>query len=44
MDEFALIDRLFAPLARGAAGAFDLRDDAAVFEIAEGHRLVVTKD
>lgn len=44
MDEFALIDRLFAPLARGAAGAFDLRDDAAVFEIAEGHRLIVTTD
>ena len=32
MDEFAAIDRLFAPLARGAAGAFDLRDDAAAFD------------
>ncbi len=44
MDEFALIARLFAPLARGALGAFDLRDDAAAFDVARGHRLIVTKD
>ncbi|MEE8274429.1 MAG: AIR synthase related protein, partial [Alphaproteobacteria bacterium] len=44
MDEFALIAELFAPLSRGAPGAFELTDDAAVIEVAAGRRLVVTKD
>ncbi len=44
MDEFALIAELFAPLSRGAPGAFELTDDAAVIEVAAGQRLVVTKD
>ncbi len=44
MDEFALIAEIFAPLARGAPGAFGLEDDAAVVEVAAGRRLVVTMD
>ncbi|MFQ5783843.1 MAG: thiamine-phosphate kinase [Alphaproteobacteria bacterium] len=44
MDEFALIEELFAPLARGAPGAFGLTDDAAVIGVQPGRELVVTKD
>jgi thiamine-monophosphate kinase len=44
LDEFGEIARLFRPLTRGAAGAFDLMDDAAVIPQREGHDLVVTKD
>ena len=44
MDEFTLIDELFAPLARGAPEAIGLADDAAVVEVRAGHRLVVTTD
>ncbi len=44
MDEFALIAELLAPLSRGAPGAFDLTDDAALLSVPEGHRLVATKD
>ena len=44
MDEFDLIARHFAPLARGEAGALGLTDDAALVEVAAGRRLVVTKD
>jgi thiamine-monophosphate kinase len=44
LDEFGEIARLFRPLAHGAAGAFDLRDDAAVIPSRPGYDLVVTKD
>lgn len=44
LDEFGEIARLFRPLARGAAGAFDLLDDAAVIPSRPGFDLVVTKD
>ena len=43
-DEFGEIARLFRPLTRGAAGAFDLLDDAAVVPGRPGFDLVVTKD
>lgn len=42
MDEFALIRKLFAPLA--AEGALDLRDDAAILSPPPGMDLVLTKD
>jgi len=42
--EFELIDRLFAPLARGFAGAFDLRDDVATLPARAGHELVLKTD
>ena len=43
-DEFSEIARLFRPLTGGAAGAFDLMDDAAVVSQRPGFDLVVTKD
>ncbi|MDE2487683.1 MAG: thiamine-phosphate kinase [Alphaproteobacteria bacterium] len=43
-DEFGEIARLFRPLTFGAAGAFDLMDDAAVIQSRPGCDLVVTKD
>ena len=43
-DEFGEIERLFRPLTRGAPGAFDLLDDAAVIPSRPGWDLVVTKD
>ncbi|MDB5416823.1 MAG: thiL [Phenylobacterium sp.] len=43
-DEFGEIERLFRPLTGGAAGAFDLLDDAAVVPQRPGFDLVVTKD
>lgn len=43
-DEFGEIARLFRPLTRGDAGAFDLLDDAAVIPSRPGFDLVVTKD
>jgi thiamine-monophosphate kinase len=43
-DEFGEIARLFRPLTAGAAGAFDLLDDAAVVPQRPGLDLVVTKD
>jgi thiamine-monophosphate kinase len=43
-DEFSEIARLFRPLTGGAAGAFDLMDDAAVVPQRPGFDLVVTKD
>jgi thiamine-monophosphate kinase len=43
-DEFSEIARLFLPLTGGAAGAFDLKDDAAVVPQRPGFDLVVTKD
>lgn len=42
--EFAEIERLFRPLTGGAAGAFDLMDDAAIVPQRPGFDLVVTKD
>ncbi len=44
LDEFGEIRRLFLPLTRGAAGAFELKDDAAIVPQRPGHDLVVTKD
>jgi thiamine-monophosphate kinase len=43
-DEFGDIERLFRPLTRGAPGAFDLLDDAAVLPRRAGYDVVVTKD
>lgn len=43
-DEFDEIERLFRPLTRGAPGAFDLLDDAAIIPSRPGYDLVVTKD
>lgn len=43
-DEFGQIRRLFRPLTRGAAEAFDLLDDAAALPARPGFDLVVTKD
>jgi len=43
-DEFGEIARLFRPLTGGAAGAFDLLDDAAVAPRRPGFDLVITKD
>lgn len=44
LDEFELIARYLAPLARAEPGAFGLLDDAAILDIAPGQRLVVTAD
>lgn len=42
--EFELIERYFAPLARGFPGAYRLRDDAALIAPAPGHDLVAKSD
>ncbi|HEY3776747.1 MAG TPA: thiamine-phosphate kinase [Rhizomicrobium sp.] len=42
--EFELIEKLFAPMAHGAAGAFGLRDDAAVLAPPDGHEFVLKVD
>ncbi len=42
MDEFALIEKLFGPLA--GPGALDLKDDAAILTPPPGMDLVLTKD
>ena len=42
MDEFGIIAKYFAPLA--GAGAFGLKDDAAILPQRAGHDLVVTTD
>jgi len=45
LGEFERIDRFFAPLSQGAAGAFGLTDDAALLPpAAEGSAWVVTVD
>jgi thiamine-monophosphate kinase len=44
LDEFGEIARLFRPLTLGAAGAFDLMDDAAVVPQRPGFDQVITKD
>lgn len=43
-DEFALIAEIFAPLASGDAGSFNLTDDAAIIAPRAGHDLVITAD
>ncbi len=43
-DEFGLIDRLLAPLAKEAAGSFGLTDDAALLTPRSGFDLVATTD
>lgn len=43
LSEFALIAKLFAPLAK-AEGAFDLTDDVARLSLSSGQELVVTVD
>lgn len=44
LDEFALIAEYFAPLAANFPGALRLQDDAALVDVPEGQRLVVTTD
>ena len=44
LDEFALIEAYFAPLAAGDSGALGLRDDAALIAPSPGCTLVVTTD
>lgn len=44
LGEFDLIRQLFAPLTRGAAGAYNLTDDAASISPSHGCEVVVTKD
>jgi len=43
-DEFGEIERLFRPLTRGAPGALDLLDDAAIVPSRPGYDPVITKD
>jgi thiamine-monophosphate kinase len=43
-DEFEIIERYFAPLARGEPGAFGLTDDAAELAISPGKHAVITMD
>jgi len=43
-DEFALIARHFAPLARSSAGALGLLDDAALLDVEPGRTLVLAAD
>jgi len=44
LGEFEIIRRFFAPLAKGAPGAFGLTDDAAALDVPPGQSLVVTSD
>lgn len=44
LDEFALIAEYFAPLAANFPGALRLQDDAALVDVPEGQRVVVTTD
>jgi len=44
MGEFDIIARHFAPLSTGEPGAFNLKDDAAVLDVAAGQQIVVTSD
>ncbi len=43
-DEFGLIERHFAPIARNFPGALELADDAALIDLDPGHQLVATTD
>lgn len=42
--EFGFIETYMTPLAAGNEGALGLKDDAALFDVAPGHRAVVTTD
>jgi thiamine-monophosphate kinase len=44
LGEFATIERFFAPLSQGCAGALGLKDDAALLTPHPGSQLVVTGD
>lgn len=44
MDEFDLIAKYFRPLSEGAAGAYQLLDDAATLTVPPGKELVITTD
>ena len=44
LGEFALIAKLFAPLSTKEKGAFNLTDDAAALNVAQGRELIVTTD
>jgi len=44
MDEFSLIEKYLAPLAKGCSGAFSLTDDAAAIAPEKGNQFVITKD
>ena len=44
MNEFSLIQKYFAPLARVYDGSLQLTDDAALLDVPEGKQLVITKD
>ncbi|MGE3334004.1 MAG: thiamine-phosphate kinase [Rhodospirillaceae bacterium] len=43
-SEFDVIAALFAPLSKSAPGAFNLKDDAAAFDVGAGNEAVVTVD
>lgn len=43
-SEFDVIAALFAPLSKSAAGSFNLKDDAATFDVGAGNETVVTVD
>lgn len=43
-DEFEIIDKIFAPLAANASGAYRLKDDAALFQPSPGCETVLTVD
>ena len=44
LDEFELISRYFAPLARDTPGALGLTDDAAIVRPDDGYELVISAD
>jgi thiamine-monophosphate kinase len=44
MDEFAIIEKYFRPLAKGAKGALNLENDTAFYTPPKGGTLVVTTD
>ncbi len=43
-NERSLIEDILAPLSKGCAGAFELKDDAALIKPRPGYELVVSKD
>jgi thiamine-monophosphate kinase len=44
LGEFAMIAKYFAPLAKGAKGAFDLKDDVAILKAPKGADLIAKVD
>ena len=44
MNEFEIIEDIFAPLALGEPGALGLVDDAALIDLSSGNRLVTSVD